>query len=870
MIFDFQLEAVGVEAQPHPRAIGARMPRDVVQRFLQHAVHVNADGASTARRAGPLVRSTAMPSLPFDGRQIPVDGALEAGSSRIDGMQRLRQSAHVVERGLRDLAGSRAARSRAASPRAHALPARPSIDPIAVRIWPNSSCSSREISRSVDSRVAISCLRELAAFVRERRQLARTAGGSIESGRGSSATIAASVAPPGTSRPAAAPGCRSPAPAAAVCSSASLFSTSSRATAVLERGLPRLERQPDLRRGLPRSLAASRQREDPVDRIPELSHRSRSGTGAAPAFERATATASSRASASSRSTRMRSNCADQAVSGYGSSLSSMSRMASPSEFRSFWMRSSCSESWRLRSARSVCRTRRPEICLVIYHASIRMAASVMTSPTSNPVVGDDRRTREGYHAAMRFRRLACALLAAVLASAALLSRNPVSAQFDLQTLRIMVVSSRDQAERLMERVRTGADFAALARAESIDPSAVDGGLLGRIAISTLRPDLQTALRGLTAGQMTAIVQVPTGFAFIRVEHDSNQTGPTRPLSQALLATGSVKYVIDVGGLPEAETVLREYAKPAAWNLDPRTICQTPRRLAGGRTSTLRRLLLAAHGGGSKYAHAVRVDAGAPGFGATARVRGRPLERAAPFPGGLATRDHAACPTRGRRWRKCWRSRISTRRKWTTALYRAPGDLCLIPTPPGRSLAKTDDVEKAIEHLLNYLQQKPDELEVRWLLNLAYMMVGKYPDGVPPRYLIPPSAFASTEDVGRFVDVAPQAGLNVFASAGGVIVDDLRRQRSIRRRHLEFLQLRSAALFQQQRRRHLRRAHRGGGPERPGRRPEYCADRLQQRRLQRHARAAWRMGSGATQLVAEEQLQRNVYRRHRGRRIGHAR
>jgi hypothetical protein len=57
------------------------------------------------------------------------------------------------------------------------------------------------------------------------------------------------------------------------------------------------------------------------------------------------------------------------------------------------------------------------------------------------------------------------------------------------------------------------------------------------------------------------------------------------------------------------------------------------------------------------------------------------------------------------------------------------------------------------------------------LNLAYMMVGKYPDGVPARFLIPPSAFASTEDVGRFVDVAPEAGLNVFASAGGVIVDD---------------------------------------------------------------------------------------------------
>ena len=44
--------------------------------------------------------------------------------------------------------------------------------------------------------------------------------------------------------------------------------------------------------------------------------------------------------------------------------------------------------------------------------------------------------------------------------------------------------------------------------------------------------------------------------------------------------------------------------------------------------------------------------------------------------------------------------------------------------------------------------------------------------MPAPHLIPPSAFASADDVGRFTDVAPQAGLNVFATAGGVVVDDL--------------------------------------------------------------------------------------------------
>src|SRR4029077_5315769 len=91
--------------------------------------------------------------------------------------------------------------------------------------------------------------------------------------------------------------------------------------------------------------------------------------------------------------------------------------------------------------------------------------------------------------------------------------------------------------------------------------------------------------------------------------------------------------------------------------------------------------------------------------------------------------------------------------------------------PGQSYARTGDSERAIEHFLNFLKQKPDDLEVRWLLNLAYMTTGRYPRGVPAAYLIPPAALASKEEVWGFPDVAPQAGLNVVATAGGVIVDD---------------------------------------------------------------------------------------------------
>ncbi len=95
----------------------------------------------------------------------------------------------------------------------------------------------------------------------------------------------------------------------------------------------------------------------------------------------------------------------------------------------------------------------------------------------------------------------------------------------------------------------------------------------------------------------------------------------------------------------------------------------------------------------------------------------------------------------------------------------------VPMPHGRAYAKTTDAEKAVEHFLRYLKERPEELEVKWLLNLAYMAVGGYPDKVPREHLISPAALASAEDVGRFRDVAPQAGLATIASAGGGIVDD---------------------------------------------------------------------------------------------------
>ena len=105
------------------------------------------------------------------------------------------------------------------------------------------------------------------------------------------------------------------------------------------------------------------------------------------------------------------------------------------------------------------------------------------------------------------------------------------------------------------------------------------------------------------------------------------------------------------------------------------------------------------------------------------------------------------------------------------LYRAPGDRCLLRVQGGRTVEKAVDLDKASGYFLKMLDGTPGDIEAKWLLNVAFMATGGYPDQVPARHRIATETFASPEDVGRFVDVAVAAGVDSFSSAGGVIVDD---------------------------------------------------------------------------------------------------
>ncbi|MEE9608910.1 MAG: CRTAC1 family protein, partial [Myxococcota bacterium] len=74
-------------------------------------------------------------------------------------------------------------------------------------------------------------------------------------------------------------------------------------------------------------------------------------------------------------------------------------------------------------------------------------------------------------------------------------------------------------------------------------------------------------------------------------------------------------------------------------------------------------------------------------------------------------------------------------------------------------------------LTQRLKRDADDLSERWLLNLAYMTLGEYPEAVPRKWLIPPEVFESEYPMKRFVDVSGQMNANVLGLAGGVALED---------------------------------------------------------------------------------------------------
>lgn len=97
--------------------------------------------------------------------------------------------------------------------------------------------------------------------------------------------------------------------------------------------------------------------------------------------------------------------------------------------------------------------------------------------------------------------------------------------------------------------------------------------------------------------------------------------------------------------------------------------------------------------------------------------------------------------------------------------------CIIPIK-GEGIHKLDEgSSKAISAYLFILNKDSNDLQTRWLLNLAYMTLGVYPQEVPKKYLIRFNNPATNKPFTPWKNSAPALGFNDERMLGGACMED---------------------------------------------------------------------------------------------------
>lgn len=97
--------------------------------------------------------------------------------------------------------------------------------------------------------------------------------------------------------------------------------------------------------------------------------------------------------------------------------------------------------------------------------------------------------------------------------------------------------------------------------------------------------------------------------------------------------------------------------------------------------------------------------------------------------------------------------------------------CIIPIAAAGQHSKTAGSAMAMALYEEILRATPDDLTSKFLLNIAAMTLGKFPDGIPASMQVPKGYFTSKVDFPLFTDIAPAMGLDNRGLAGGVAVED---------------------------------------------------------------------------------------------------
>jgi hypothetical protein len=336
------------------------------------------------------------------------------------------------------------------------------------------------------------------------------------------------------------------------------------------------------------------------------------------------------------------------------------------------------------------------------------------------------------------------------------------------TLRIIVVKTRAEADDVLKKLAASESFEDLAKRFSIVPSAKDGGYLGSLDVATLPRDIQEALKGVGPGQISKPIETHRGFAILRVLTAGEAASLQGGAAPGMGATGnSLNYVPvpDLSGLNEATGFFLRLPKPPNYQQDLKVNCEAHVRAVIGGIQQLEADLAALSPGSPERQQSHYALAQMYSF------QGNPTKAIQQFQ--AAYDIHPTIMVRGEEvgLEKILGVAELRRGESENCVYHHNAQMCIVPLSSDACHKQMTGSENAVNHLVKVLDQNPQDLEAKWLLNIAEMTLGKYPQGVPPKHLLPATLFESKDNIGRFVDIAPNLKLDVFAQSGSVAIDD---------------------------------------------------------------------------------------------------
>lgn len=100
-----------------------------------------------------------------------------------------------------------------------------------------------------------------------------------------------------------------------------------------------------------------------------------------------------------------------------------------------------------------------------------------------------------------------------------------------------------------------------------------------------------------------------------------------------------------------------------------------------------------------------------------------------------------------------------------------GQGCLFPIGEAGIHEKKQGAQESIKYLTKVLSRTPGNSSAIWLLNVANMTLGTFPDGVPPKYRLDLKRLETQVEFPRFENIANTLGIDTLSLSGGAIAED---------------------------------------------------------------------------------------------------